>query len=283
MLNFRKSLKEQEEILMRAEEVISAEMEKLPDGKVHCCKTRYGFKYYYKAAKNETLLQKMDGAASEHKTDPPWVYLPVSKINLAKSLAQKEYYQKIHPLISKTLRIIRQLDRIYESDELENVYGKLSPGRKALVKPLFRPMEDLIKKWENIQYEPKPFAEGQKEYITMHGERVRSKSEKIIADELYVKGIPYLYEYPINLKVDGRLVEFRPDFIVLNKRVGHRYIIEHLGKMDDIGYYNGTLRKLDAFEQNNLLIGRDVLLFHESQARPLNVMVVRQYIQEYLI
>ena len=36
--------------------------------------------------------------------------------------------------------------------------------------------------------------------LIQKNERVRSKSEKIIADMLYHKNIPYKYECPINLK-----------------------------------------------------------------------------------
>lgn len=43
------------------------------------------------------------------------------------------------------------------------------------------------------------------------------------------------------------------------------------------------LRKLDAFEMNQLLIGRDVLLLHESSSAPLNTRVLDCYIQEYLV
>ena len=44
-----------------------------------------------------------------------------------------------------------------------------------------------------------------------------------------------------------------------------------------------SLRKLDAFEMNQLLIGRDVLLLHESSSAPLNTRVLDCYIQEYLV
>ena len=37
------------------------------------------------------------------------------------------------------------------------------------------------------------------------------------------------------------------------------------------------------FEMNQLLIGRDVLLLHESSSAPLNTRVLDCYIQEYLV
>ena len=72
-------------------------------------------------------------------------------------------------------------------------------------------------------------------------------------------------------------------FTVMNSRTGRIYYLEHFGMMDNEDYYNAVLRKLDAFEMNQLLIGRDVLLLHESSSAPLNTRVLDCYIQEYLV
>ena len=53
--------------------------------------------------------------------------------------------------------------------------------------------------------------------------------------------------------------------------------------MDNSYYYNNTLSKLDIYEKNGLLIGRDILLFHESARQPLNTRVISDYINEFLI
>ena len=50
------------------------------------------------------------------------------------------------------------------------------------------------------------------EIYTERGERVRSKSEKIIADKLFLQNIPYHYERPIYLKGFGMVY---PDFCCL--------------------------------------------------------------------
>ena len=53
--------------------------------------------------------------------------------------------------------------------------------------------------------------------------------------------------------------------------------------MDDSGYYNGTLRKLDIYEKNDILIGRDLLVFHETGKRALNIKSIDKYIDEYML
>ena len=62
---------------------------------------------------------------------------------------------------------------------------------------------------------------GDNAIITEKGEAVRSKSEKIIADKLYMKEIPYVYEQPLYLKGYGYVV---PDFKILNVRTKKRIL-----------------------------------------------------------
>lgn len=56
---------------------------------------------------------------------------------------------------------------------------------KKLGRPLVKPMEDEIREFENISYVGKPFDENDRTaYYTIKGERVRSKSEKVISFSL---------------------------------------------------------------------------------------------------
>lgn len=77
--------------------------------------------------------------------------------------------------------------------------------------------------------------------------------------------------------------EFHPDFTAMNIATGELKYVEHLGMMDNPDYFKNTLSKLDVYEKNNLLIGRDVILLHESSYRPLNTRVIADYINEFLM
>ena len=158
-------------------------------------------------------------------------------------------------------------------------------SRKAVVVPLIKPIENIIREFESIEYQGKEFnEEDTREYYTSKGERVRSKSEKIIADELYRNGIPYKYELPIDF-VDNRGREFNvyPDFTALNKRTGDKWIIEHFGLMDYPEYYDNAMLKLDTYERNGYLLGENLLIFHETDRMPLNIKVMQKYIETYLV
>lgn len=87
---------------------------------------------------------------------------------------------------------------------------------------------------------------GDNAIITEKGEAVRSKSEKIIADKLYMKEIPYVYEQPLYLKGYGYVV---PDFKILNVRTKKEYYLEHFGMMDDYEYAKNAIKKIECFQK----------------------------------
>ena len=175
--------------------------------------------------------------------------------------------------------LLKTLDK-YGMDE---VYKKLHPARRQLVEPYIKPIEDIIEEFENIEYKGKGFDEDDTTaYYTMKGERVRSKSEKIIADSLYKKGVPYHYELPLELNYCNRTIVVYPDFTVLNKRNGKKYILEHLGMMDKPSYYEGAMRKLDIYEKNGILLGEGLILTHETSGNPLDINVLERYVDELL-
>ncbi|MBR5659821.1 MAG: hypothetical protein IKX10_10545 [Lachnospiraceae bacterium] len=198
-----------------------------------------------------------------------------------RKLAEQEYRRKL----LDELRIeCKYLRRVLETDRrLSDVYRNMHKGKQALIEPDYEPIEKRIEKFETAKYNGLGFSDSdQTEYITNRGERVRSKSEKIIADELARQGIPYKYEKPLQLNVDGMMKTFYPDFTVMNVTTGEIKYLEHLGMVDSSNYLKNTLSKLDVYEKNGLLIGREVILLHESAYRPLNTRVITDYIREFL-
>ena len=206
----------------------------------------------------------------------------IHEINAIKELAIKEYHKALLPLIKKEIKYLKLL--LKTEEQIENAYNGMYEGKRILFEPDLIPTSKIIEDFENTTYEGLSFDDNdQTEYYTNRGERVRSKSEKIIADELARQKIPYKYEKPLVLFVDGKQKQFFPDFTVLNKTTGKIIYLEHLGMMDNSYYYNNTLNKLDIYEKNGLLIGKDILIFNESSRQPLNTRTIDDYINEFLL
>lgn len=144
-------------------------------------------------------------------------------------------------LSEKEMKIVdNYLTRIQKID-YEEIYNKLHVQRQKLINPIIIPDKEFIQMWESVEYTGKEFEKDAPEIFTLKGERVRSKSEMMIADTLNKMGIPYRYEYPIWLKEFGWVFT---DFtiLIINGRVEKKW--EHFGRMDEEGYANKLLTKL---------------------------------------
>jgi len=232
-------------------------------------------------AKNQKLTCKKKQIYYQYYIDGKYVSKKKEMATIRK-LAREEYRENLLPILEKEIGCLKRVLRTEKL--LSEVYSQMHEGKQILFKPDYMPIEKIINDFENTPYTGLKFDENDRtDFYTNRGERVRSKSEKIIADELNRHQIPYKYEKPLELIVNGKKKEFYPDFTVLNKTTGEIKYIEHLGMMDNPNYYKNVLSKLDVYEKNGLLIGRDVLLFHESAYQPLNTRVVMDYINEFLV
>ena len=70
-------------------------------------------------------------------------------------------------------------------------------------------------------------------HVTERGELVRSKSELVIADKLFARGVEYAYEQPLVLP-NGRTRY--PDFTIADHASGMTFYWEHLGLLADPSY-----------------------------------------------
>ncbi len=85
---------------------------------------------------------------------------------------------------------------------------------------------------------------------TERGDLVRSKSELVIADKLFLRGIEYGYEQPVVLP-SGR-VRY-PDFTITDHARGITFYWEHLGLLDDPGYRARWKKKKEDYFEAGIL------------------------------
>lgn len=211
-------------------------------------------------------------------------YTSKKQMNIVKDIAQREYDEKLVAVIKRRLQILQQLEHSYASHEIENCFENACKARRKLITPAFETVEEKIHSFLEEKYEPGKFDEDNTtEFITLKGERVRSKSELLISDQLNRYGIPYRYEKPVELQDWKKTVICRPDFTVMNRRTGKIFLFEHLGKMDDEDYVAANMRKLDLYERNGYLLGDNLMVTHETSKVPLNRNILDSYIKTYFI
>lgn len=206
-------------------------------------------------------------------------YLKNSEKDLVRALCQKDYDQRVLAAAQKEWRQLEKLKKLYEKPTYEEILETLNLHRQPYINPVRLSDEDFVKQWEEVAYEGKKFAEGIPEYYTDKGERVRSKSEILIADMLGRKKIPYRYEAPLHLKGYGTVY---PDFTILDVKTRKEWYLEHLGMMDDPAYAEKAIRKIETYEKNGIYAGKNLILTYETRKTPLNPKVVKALLETYL-
>ena len=207
-------------------------------------------------------------------------YIPKSEKELIRQLAQKSYDEKVSKLAVKRLAQIRKITRDYEDDEIEKIFLREHEARKALIVPVEPTWDQKLEKWISEEYRKKEFQDGTPVILTEKGERVRSKSEKIMADYFYRSGIPYHYEKPLHLKGFGVV---HPDFTFLSKKSGQEIYWEHDGRMDDPVYAHNAVRKIQAYEGNDIYPGERLILTFETEKNVLDMRHVKKLAEKYLL
>lgn len=197
---------------------------------------------------------------------------PISRNNkeLIKALCQKDYLEKVVKAIKKELAALKKIEKLCDKLIAEELYGKLNDDRKLLTKPIVPTDDQYKERWLSQPYRKKPISDDVPYFKTMNGELVRSKSEMIIADRLYLNNIPYKYECPA--LVGDEIIH--PDFTIL--RMSDRKILyyEHCGRMDDPDYAEDMVSRANEYSLAGIIQGDRLFYTFETSKTPLNVSVL---------
>lgn len=264
MQNIKAIIKEREKMLCQVIKKKEAALKKAPEGSLRANKHGKGIQYYHYIS-------------SENRNG---TYLKQSQERLIRLLAQKEYDQKVLRKAYTEYAFIRKWNEFYEQGMMEDVYDKIAALKQHLVTPVWLPDKMYAEQWENADFEGLRFREDMPEYYSDKGERVRSKSELLIANALNRRGIPYKYECPLELDFYGIVY---PDFTILNIKERKEIYWEHLGLMDDHDYREKNFNKIVYYESNGYFPGDRLILTFETARQPLTTKMIEMMINKYLL
>lgn len=243
---------------------IKNRLEQAPEGSLHVSKKKNAYQFYLRN-NSKPLIEK---------------YITNKDRSLAVSLAQKDYDTRLLKTLREQLKVIEGFLKSYDGSAPQQIFEKLSEARKQLVTPEFLSDEEFINRWQNTPYDRLGFGKDDPEYYTAKGERVRSKSEILIADALLRHNIPYRYEYP--LYSHGVLIA-APDFNCLNVRLRKDYYWEHLGMMGNEDYSDRNVSKIAKYTLADDFDETSLILTMETDRKPLNTKVIEEKIRRYLL
>lgn len=251
------------EELREARTIVQKCLKTVPEGKLRVATAKDTFHYYF-----------VNEVNSNGK------YIPKENIDIAKGIAQKDYYEASLKAINNEIEFLSTTYKKYSAIDSNLVYDQLKNGRKPLVTPMHLTDKEYAKFWSNVEYRKKGFAVNAPEFFTSKGLRVRSKSEVIIAEALYSMGIPFRYEFPISIRNLGYV---HPDFFCLNLRTREEFIWEHFGMMDNLEYAAKNTEKIDMYAKSGYILGRKFIATFETSLTPINTKTVKTTAKQFLI
>ena len=227
---------------------------------------RRGFTYYYQRNFGENNLDKE-------------YYIPKSNSRLINLLLQNQYASKVAPYYETQLNLIHQLQAVIAQDTDRKFYDSLSEESKQHLVPLVPYEPDIIQEWLN-----QPFARNQyylenAVHDSLRGDKLRSKSEVLIANALYHAGLPYFVD--IEMRIDG--TPMYPDFLILRPSDKKEFIWEHFGLMSDPIYVDNAVKKIHMYDDLGFHIGDNFIVTFENTFFPLSSTMVEGIIERWFM
>ena len=249
--------KQLEQFIRKAEE----RLKDAPEGAVRIIKHGKGYQFFYRREPREKS----------------GIYIPAHDFEKARALIQKKYDEKILAASKTQLALLDRFLQQYDPDILKRIYEESGEVRQGFIRAAELPDKEFRANWRAVEYMGKDFREGAAEHYTLKGERVRSKSEVMIANALFQADLDYRYEYPVML---GNQIVYS-DFTVLRMPDRKEIRWEHAGLIDDVDYRNEFLGKLNLYEENGYFIGENLIVTMETQKRPFNLRDVQRVVNHY--
>ena len=250
-------IKKRKEIISRTLEKLDEKIAFLPEGSI-LVKHRKGTIHYlyYQGNQIKKYLRKCDK-------------------KLLENLVQKKYLKLVQKAAKQEAKALNKAIELYPAASMEKVYDELPSELKEHATPLVANDEQFAAKWQAEPYKPKPIRKDAPKFYTLRGEQVRSKSEVIIADRLYAKGIPYKYECP--LRVGNGVIH--PDFTSL--RMSDRKVVyhEHCGMMTDPEYTADIPDRANKYARIGIFQGDRLFYTFESAECPLDIEALDAFIE----
>lgn len=205
-------------------------------------------------------------------------YITKKNKKLIRDLAQAQYLREMRRTAIKLNKLIEPLSDMLSQNIFETVYRNTCESKKEYISPIVDLYENRVMAWHAKPYIIKGFKESDKEIYTNRRMRVRSKTERRLAEMFDSYGLKYKYEYPI-FAGTKRYV----DFVFLSPITNREVYWEHFGMMSDPAYAVNTYKKIIEYDKAGIRLGENFIATFEDINNDLDYEYVRMMIQRYLI
>jgi len=300
-----KALLDEQEYIKKRIQQLEEKLKSAPKGYLRADKLNNSYRYFVRLpvkesdaeSKNKVLATADDPAgdykanalsastdyrdnkngAKKHRVKYKYRYLSARNIKTAESLAEKTYNIRLLNMYKIRLKAIEHFVKYCPPHDELDIYSKLNPGCRALIRDGLVPMSEAARKWAEESYEKSSEHPETLIQPAPGGLMVRSKSEAMIVSRLRNFALPFRYECAI--WINGR--KLHPDFMIMDPNTGDIVIWEHFGMMDDPDYLEIWRYKMAQYKQAGYIPGVNMIVTYESKAHPLSQDLVDAAIRAF--
>lgn len=229
-----------------------------PKGELYCEKNNKYIKWHCKVGKKRKYIPKKNRSFAEQMMEKKYLTSQLEDLKHEK-MALEAYLTSYTSYVSK----------------VENMLT--DPRYNELMSQISFGLSDEIMAWMKEEYTKNPYHPDGKKYKSLSGNILRSKSEMMIDQALYVHRIPFRYE--CELILNGKVIY--PDFIIRHPVTGAFFIWEHFGLIDNPSYSQKTLMKLETYIANRYYPTINLITTFETKDHPLDSSKIEEVIRTY--
>lgn len=195
-------------------------------------------------------------------------------------LTDKLIQQRILRRSLKNIFYLKKVKDNYLPADFNSVSAQLGASYDQVIR---QQKKQHLEQWRNMPYPKAPFDARYHIHETDSGEMVRSKSEQIIMNTLYTYPLVVHYEEEFLYKngVPG-INRCYPDFTIILPD-GSRIIWEHLGRLDDPEYCRRVAIKLNLYQQNGYVLGKNLIITMDDDKGNISSALVIDAIEHYIL
>lgn len=252
------TIKKEQQLLSERIDFLHQKLQSYPPGELLCVKYKKYTKWFL----------------SNHANP---IYLPKSNFALAKTLAAKKYDTLMLNQLLKEQTLLNNL--LTSLSLLKNTCSDLlcvDSAYKDLLNAHFNDFPEHISHWITEDYPKKQDFSESLIFKTLSGHLVRSKSEVIIANTLFLNKIPYRYE----CELDCKIVKLYPDFTIYHPKNNKLIYWEHFGMMDHPSYRDQTYNKLKILGTCDIIPGINLITTYETLKVPIDSSQILKIVKE---
>lgn len=233
------------------------------DGKLEYIERNGNYQYYICKTKNYKKHRK---------------YIRNKDLKVAEKIANRDYLNEVKSYLSYKIEKEKSILEVLEFVDIHQIYKNLPRARKNLVNSISETPLQKLQLWKSTPYKSLTINNSYDYIETINGERVRSKSEKILADLFHEKGIVYKYECPIYFD----RVTLHPDFTFFDPANEKEIYWEHFGMIDNPIYSKNMMQKLATYADNGIILGKNLIVTFESSEKILDINYAENLIDQFL-